>query len=190
MTRAVFSSILVLFMGLLLSLSYLAFAGSEKSPISRSSPWDPSVKPVPRPRVSVTLSLERYVFWVNMMPGVDGQEQRHSFWAAFAIANNSGADIQFELISHCGEDKHIQFILQNVGGQVLWQHIWIDPLMKCPDYFETGVLPNNVKFLHRIEVPLVIEGKFLDPGEYLLKAFVDGYPRYGAYAPFLVDYAY
>jgi len=79
MKRAAFSSILFLFMGLLISLSCLAFAGSEKSPIIRSSPWNPAIKPVPKPRVSVTLSLEQYEFWTDMMPGVVGQEQRHSF---------------------------------------------------------------------------------------------------------------
>jgi hypothetical protein len=72
----------------------------------------------------------------------------------------------------------------------VWQYIVIDPRMACPDYLKSRVLPNNEKFHHRAAVPLVIDGEVLEPGDYSLEAFVDGYPRYGAYAPFRVDYAY
>jgi len=125
-----------------------------------------------------------------MVPGIGNADGRDSFSAVFSLTNKSGEDIAFDLISHCGEEKPVQFILRNAEDEILWQYIVINPLMACPDYLENKVLPNNGTFHHGAAVPLVIDGDFLEPGEYSLEAFVDGYPCYGAYAPFRVDYEY
>jgi len=147
-------------------------------------------RPAHKPRVSCTLSLSSYQFWIDRMPGLGNEERRGHFGAVFSLVNTSGSDIPLELISHCGENKPVQFILRNAENEILWQYVVIDPRMACPDYLESRVLPDNGRFHHRAAIPLIIDGEFLEPGEYSLEAFVDGYPRYGAYAPFRVDYAY
>lgn len=168
----------------------LAFSEPEERTATSSSLSNPGGRPVQKPRVSCTLSLARYQFWINMVPGIGNADGRDSFSAVFSLTNKSGEDIAFDLISHCGEEKPVQFILRNAEDEILWQYIVINPLMACPDYLENKVLPNNGTFHHGAAVPLVIDGDFLEPGEYSLEAFVDGYPCYGAYAPFRVDYEY
>ena len=168
----------------------LAFSELEERTVTSPSLSNPGVRPAQKPRVSCTLSLPRYEFWINMMPGIGNEDRRDRFSAVFSLTNKSGTDIAFDLIAHCGEEKPVQFIMRNAENEIVWQYIVIDPRMACPDYLESRVLPNNGKFHHRAAVPLVIDGEVLEPGDYSLEAFVDGYPRYGAYAPFSVDHAY
>jgi len=167
-----------------------AFSDLEERAVTNPSLSNPGVRPAHKPRVSCTLSLPRYEFWINMMPVIGNEDRRESVSAVFSLTNKSGTDIAFDLISHCGEEKPVQFIMRNAENEIVWQYIVIDPRMACPDFLESRVLPNNGKFHHRAAVPLVTDGEFLEPGEYSLEAFVGGYPRYGAYAPLRVDYAY
>ncbi len=188
MKRSVFCIFIFLMGGLLFFFSS-AFAGNEGTFSMGVSDWRSILSLAVKPRVSVALSLERYEIWIDRMPGPDPQETP-SLKATLSMRNQSGADIPFELISHCGEDKPVQFLLRDAEDNVLWQHIWIDPLLKCPDYAEYWTFANKGKFLYQVDVPLLVGGEFLKPGEYLLEAFIDGTPRYGAYAPFRVDHAY
>jgi len=179
----------------LVALWLAASAGFALADVAERSVTDPTVttpaaRPAPKPRVSCTLALPRYEFWINMMPGTGNADRKDHFSAVFSLANKSGSGIAFDLISHCGEDKPVQFILRNAEDEILWHYIVIDPRMACPDYQERRVLPHDGRFQYRAAIPLLIGGEFLEPGEYSLEAFVDGYPRYGAYAPFRVDYAY
>jgi len=183
-----FFSILVA-IGLITSSGFTA-SGLEERSVNRSPRSNAGPRPAHKPQVSCTLALPGYQIWIDMMPGFGNEDRRDHFSAVFSLVNTSGSDIPFDLISHCGEDKPVQFILRNAEDEILWQYIVIDPRMACPDYLESRVLPNNGEFLHRAAIPLVIDGEFLEPGTYSLEAFVDGYPRYGAYAPFRVDYAY
>jgi len=142
------------------------------------------------PHIHAGLSLDGYGIWIDVMPGVPPEQKQTHMRASFCLINRSGVDVNFELISHCGEKQPIQFVLRDGGDRVLWQYIPVNPYIMCPDYIEPAVLPNNTTFRYPIRVPLVIDGTLLTPGDYVLEAFVDGYPQYGARSPFRVDYVH
>ncbi len=130
--------------------------------------------------INCALTLEHYRFSFTAL-------SQESFKAALTLFNKSGTDIELEMISHCGEDKPIQVILRNQNDEILWEYIHLDPLIGCPDFGEKFTLKNNRSLRHTVNVPLIIDRAPLIPGEYKLEAFIDGRPKFGAFAPLQIE---
>ena len=140
-----------------------------------------------RKSISCMLVVENYEFNVSGISGNNELEERKSFSAEFLLVNRTGSAIDLELISHCGEEKPVQFILRNEESDILWQYIFVDPLVGCPDFLEVMTLPNKRSLRYSAEIPLVIDGDLLEPGEYSLEALIDGRPLFKAIAPIHIE---
>ncbi len=139
-----------------------------------------------RKSISCMLVVENHEFNVSGISENNELEERVSFRAEFLLINRTGSAIDLELISHCGEEKPVQFVLRNEESDILWQYIFIDPLLGCPDFLEVMTLPNKRSLRYSAEIPLVIDGELLEPGEYSLEALIDGSPFFRAIAPILI----
>jgi len=140
-----------------------------------------------RKSISCMLVVENHEFNVSGISGNNELEERVSFRAEFLLINRTGSAIDLELISHCGEEKPVQFVLRNEESDILWQYIFIDPLLGCPDFLEVMTLPNKRSLRYSAEIPLVIDGELLEPGEYSLESLIDGSPLFRAIAPIRIE---
>ncbi len=134
-------------------------------------------------RIISSISMERYKIDIENIEIDD----RVSFKAEYVLVNRSNSAIEFELISLCGEDKPVQFILRDSEENILWQYIFIGPLAACPALLEEFTLMEGDALRHGIDVPLKIDERFLESGDYCLEAFIDGNPKFGAFAPFKIE---
>jgi hypothetical protein len=144
-----------------------------------------------QPGVVVSLQLESHAVWIDIMPGLAGPlEPIPGIRAAFRLANRSGEALALDLISHCGEQMDIQFELEDEQGNLIWERIGTSPVLGCPDILVEVLLAPGDSLGERVVVPLRIDGLLVPEGRYLLRARLDGLPRFEAAAEFSVSYAY
>lgn len=140
--------------------------------------------------ITSALLLPAYVHYIDMMPGPGAPPEPGSVPALYRLVNRSGTPVTLALISHCGEQKDVQFTLRDAGNQVLWRYIATNDLMGCPDTLVPTELADGGALNAVVDVPLAPNGVTLEAGEYRLEAHVDGEPQYGGYAPLRIEYAY
>jgi len=142
------------------------------------SPEAAAIPPVHLDRVRSGIELSAYQV---ARPGAPGQPETLN--ARFILSNFSGAPIDFELISHCGEDEWAFFTLSDEAGNTLWESI---PPLLCPLLLVDATLENGAWILEEVAVPLILSGTPLAPGLYRVEAVLEGTPVFGAQASFEV----
>lgn len=186
LNRNKIKSILLILIMKVMFLSSLAFMqkvdGDDLSELNSEFKQAEQKSPL-RNRITTALALENHIFLID--PAADTQTQ--TFEAEFILLNKSGSAIELDMISSCGEDKPVQFKLKNSNEETLWEYIVVNPLLGCPAFLEEFTLQNNESIRHSVEVPLVINGETLQSGEYLLEAFLDGRPQFGAFANIMIE---
>ena len=111
------------------------------------------------------------------------------FSATVSLANHSARPIDFDFPSAAAAQAHFIFRIVDSADKVIWESLALVPTAATATdtpaiYHDT--LRARGTWRQAMAIPLVIDGKPLEPGKYVLEVGIDGTPEFGSQASFEV----